>query len=64
MFRNFFLRRALTGAASRLAPNPIPLSGLRTVFRDYYHVESTSRGGDQAWGLLLFRVNSQGVEGF
>ncbi|HFT8007804.1 TPA: hypothetical protein ACU9T0_000920 [Burkholderia cenocepacia] len=64
MLRNFFLRRALARAAGRLAPNPIPLSGLRAVFRDYYHVEIMGQDEGQAWGLLLSGVNSQGVEGF
>ncbi|WP_261537179.1 hypothetical protein [Burkholderia multivorans] len=64
MFRNFFLRRALIRAAGRLAPNRIPLIGLRASKRDYYHVEIMGQDNGQAWGLLLSGVSVQGVEGF
>ena len=63
MFRNFFLRRALTRTASRLAPNRIAIGYSDAVLRDYYLAEILGQAGGQAWGLLLSGVNSHGIEG-
>jgi len=63
MFRNFFLRRALTRVAGRLAPDLVPVAGRDAALRDYYLAELGWRENNQASSVLLTGVNSHGIEG-